>query len=144
MKADIQAGIKPVSSLAVANRTASANGAAVDAVGYMGAMALLIVAAFTSGSGTLKLQHAPDNGSGAAGAWVDVPVAQLQFDADQFNASGALVVDGAPDVGIYTIGYFGTNRHLRVVETITTGDFDAGAVILLGAPRFQGVSQLAT
>ena len=144
MKADIQAGLKPVSSLAVANRTASANGTAVDAAGYMGAMLLIIVAAYTSGSGTIKLQHAPDNGAGSPGTWVDVPVDQLQFDADQFNASGALVVDGAPDLGTYTLGYFGTNRHLRAVETISTGNLDAGAIVILGEPRFQGVSQLAS
>jgi hypothetical protein len=112
-----------------------------------------IVAAtgLTEGTGTLvlRLQHADDNGSGAADTWSNCTAStEVQVGGPTVTSisgqvsSGAVTVtstEQASTAGTYLFGYLGDKRHVRVTvqNTDATTAFTGGiTVTYLGAnPR---------
>lgn len=140
MKRDPLTGKKASDSLTIAQRTAAANGTVVDRQGFFSALIVLIATVFTGGTHTLKVQESDATGSGT---FTDVPVDDLVWDSTDasIDATGALIVDAAGDVGVHMVGYVGTKRYLRVVRT-GTGDAVSGGIIIADHPRFAGVTLL--
>lgn len=127
---DIVNDVAVEQSLAPATRTADANGSAVDLANFDGAAAVIHVGAYTDGTHTFEVQHAPDDGSGSPGTWEAVPDSDLDGTEP--------VVDAAGDANaVHEIGYQGANRHLRVVVTTsgTTSGADYGATVVKAFPR---------
>ena len=119
----------PAQTLAPAAHTASADGTSVDLKGFSSATVLIDVGVWTDGVHTFEVEHAPDDGTGAAGTFAAVA------DADLIGAEP--VVDGAADDDqIYKIGYHGDKRWLRVAVTVS-GETDGavyGVSVVRGRP----------
>jgi hypothetical protein len=123
---DILHNLSPAQSLGSAARTASADGAGVDLLGYESAMAVIDVGAWTDGTHAFELEES-DNDS----AFTAVADADLQGTEP--------VVDGATDDDqLYRIGYLGSKRYLRVSVAVT-GSPSTGAVY--GAQIVRGHKQ---
>lgn len=139
MKRSVYNHVRAKATLAVAARTATANGTAVDrqlsgASGsnewYSSAMLLVHTGTITDGTHAITLEVSDDNSSWAAAASGDV--------------QGSLPSIGASnDDALYEIGYTGTKRYLRAVTTVsgTTSGGIYGATILLGFPNTLPVSR---
>lgn len=139
MKRSVYNHIRARVSLAVALRTAAANGTAVDrqlsgASGsnewYQTAMLVVHAGTITDGTHAITLEVSDDNS-----AWAAAPAADLQGSLPSIVA--------ADDDKLYEVGYTGNKRYLRAVATpsgTTTGGV-YGAVILLGFPQTLPVSR---
>jgi hypothetical protein len=125
----IKQNVDVAQSLTPAVRTASANGVAVDLLGYGSAMAIVNVGAIVaSGDQTAKLQ-AGDQSDGSDAA--DVTGADLD---------GAFTTPLAAN-SVQRVGYLGNKRYLRVVITHNSGTSVAtGAVIARGNPKTSPVA----
>jgi hypothetical protein len=139
VKRSVYNHVRTKASLAIAARTAAANGTAVDrqlsgASGtnewYSSAMLLVHTGAITDGTHAITLEVSDDNSSWAAAAAADI--------------QGSLPSIGSTDDDkLYEIGYTGNKRYLRAVTTpsgTTTGGV-YGATILLGFPNVLPVSR---
>ncbi len=137
--------------------TASWTGQTIDLLGQpeFNAAALYILAgAWTDGTHTFTIQEAPDNGSGAPGAWTAVAAADLSR-LQTANASGGLpitvsaagsqpaAISSAPTALNQRVGYLGgypstgNTRFLRVIGTVAGATTGAKylPVWILGEPR---------
>ncbi|MFB6950181.1 hypothetical protein ACFCXP_11175 [Streptomyces niveus] len=133
MKRTVYNHVRARATLAIAARTATANGTTVDRTlsGASGtnewhASATLLVhtGAITDGTHAISLQVSDDNST-----WTTAPAADLQGAPPSIGSSN--------DDTVYEVGYTGTARYLRAVTTVsgtTTGGV-YGATILLGFPR---------
>lgn len=92
--------------------TTTATGATVDT---KGAESVVFMADYgtVTGTCTVQCQHAPDDGTGAAGTWVAVPNAELTTGAQPAQ------ITTSNDNSSFTIGYKGGNRFVRM--SITAG-----------------------
>lgn len=114
-----------VQSLAPAARAASANGAAADLHGYIGALVLITAGAWTDGEHSFALQDSDDGQAFTAVAAKDLQGTLPTIDSE---ATGGRV---------YAAGYVGSKRYLRVVATVEDAEVGAvyGAVIVRSHPR---------
>jgi hypothetical protein len=122
---DFARNISPALSLAPAARTASANGTAVDLLGYGTAAVLVTFGAWTDGTHTPKIQESGDGSTG----WTDVAAEDL---AGSFTAVSSTAGQNA----VQRVSYIGNRRYIRPVLTVagaTTGGI-ASAMVLRGAP----------
>lgn len=139
MRRSVYNHVRAKATLAIAARTATANGTAVDralsgASGtneWFGSAALLIhTGAVTDGTHAITLEVSDDNSSWAAAASTDI--------------QGSLPSIGSSnDDALYEVGYIGPKRYLRAVTTVsgaTTGGV-YGATILLGFPNVLPISR---
>lgn len=89
----------------------------------------------TSNYWAVKMEHAPDNGAGAAGDYANVAAADVQ---GATPASGVVITVNAPtlDNAIYKIGYVGGKRFVRVTisETGTGPDLPQALMVIKGHP----------
>lgn len=117
--------IKRVVALPPATRTADANGADCDRSGYHA----VGVSVNVGNSGdvlapalniSLELQHANDNGSGAAGTYEPVPEEQmLGAVSGTLVGQFALIDAPAEDSAVFACAYLGGRKWVRVVYNIT-------------------------
>ncbi len=116
-------------SLEAGEQGATADGADVDLQGFEGAVAIAEVG-LIGGTSTptfpLALQHAPDDGTGAAGTYADVPAGDLE-------GTQPSDIVAATDQSTVSLGYHGSNRFLRwqvgaVTGTSPTLQISAGVV----------------
>lgn len=139
MKRTVYNHVRAKATLAVAARTATANGTAVDRMlsGASGtnewfgsAMLLVHTGTITDGTHAITLEVSDDNASWAAAAAAD-----LQGSLPSIGASN--------DDALYEVGYTGTKRYLRAVTTVsgTTSGGVYGATILLGFPNVLPISR---
>jgi hypothetical protein len=128
---DLHHDMSGVQSLAPAARTASANGTGVDLRGYEGALVLVDAGAYTDGAHAFTLEESDDDST-----YTDVAAADIL-------GSEPTIDDAAEDNMVYTFGYRGGKRYVRVVQTVTgspsTG-LIAGAAVLRGRPHHAPVS----
>lgn len=131
--------VRAKATLAVAARTATANGTAVDrklsgSAGtnewFGSAMLLVHTGTITDGTHAITLEVSDDNSS-----WSAAPAADLQGTLPSIGSSN--------DDTVYEVGYKGTARYLRAVTTVsgTTSGGVYGATILLGFPNVLPVSR---
>ncbi|MFC9700925.1 hypothetical protein ACFTWD_09565 [Streptomyces sp. NPDC056943] len=125
---DAYSNITVRETLAIATRTASANGTGVDraAGGAMFQDALVIVhtGTITDGTHAVDVQESDDNTT-----FTSVAASELQ------GAEPSIVA--ADDNKMYVVGYKGTKRYLRVAVTAsgTTSGGVYGASVVLANPR---------
>lgn len=129
---DIVNDIAVAQTLVPANRTADATGTAVDLANIGKAAVVINVGAYTDGTHTFEVQHAPDDGSGSPGTWEAVADSDLDGTEPTVDASGDANT-------VHEIGYQGANRHLRVSTTVsgTTSGADYAASVVTAAHRVQ-------
>lgn len=125
---DAYANVTVKATLAIATRTASANGTGVDRVGggamYQDAMVVVHTGTITDGTHAVDIQESDDNS-----AWSSVAAGELQ------GAEPSIVA--ADDDKVFIVGYKGIKRYLRVAVTAsgtTTGGV-YGATVVLANPR---------
>ncbi len=114
-------------SLTPAARTASANGTGVDLAGYERALVVVESGTITDGTHTIEVQESADNSTFTAVA-----------DTDLEGTEPAIAA--ANDDTVWTIGYVGTKRYVRVAVTVagaTTGGVYGAQVVRLGPSRKQ-------
>lgn len=139
MRRSVYNHVRAKATLAIAARTATANGTAVDralsgASGtnewFTSATVLIHTGAITDGTHAITLEVSDDNSSWAAAASTDI--------------QGSLPSIGSSnDDALYEVGYNGPKRYLRAVTTVsgaTTGGV-YGATILLGFPNVLPISR---
>ena len=122
MKRDLVTDIKVVNSIKPSTLTASANGASVDTLGFMGTAILVSLAAATLtvvNKVVFKLQESDDNA-----AWTDVDVSvaadNLDGSSDYVPGHGVLTIDDTAKADqAYKMGYRGYSRYVRVVATVS-------------------------
>lgn len=125
---DLYSNISPAASLAPQVAEATADGAAVDLLGFMSATVLVHLGNFggTTPTATVKIQSSPDSSD-----WTDVAAGDL--------IGGALpALTGANDTTIYRRGYRGTARYLRVIISAVAGTdptLPISATVVRGLPR---------
>ncbi len=121
--------VKVLPALAPAVRNATTNGSNVDTLFFESCLFVVDVGTRTDGTHALKLQEAPDNGSGAPGAWTDVAA------ADMIGAFTADVASNTPQ----NVAYIGRLRWVRIVATVTPGATGAayGALAILSHARHE-------
>ena len=140
---DLSNNIRPAVSLAVAVRTAAANGTGVDLQGYESATALVDVGAegdtlSSSVFFEVSLEHSDDDST-----YTDVAQADI---IDGTIASGGIFLKldgtagGDPDSagGIFRVGYVGGKRYLRAVLAKTgthSNGTPLGVMIVKGHAR---------
>ncbi|KLL11586.1 MULTISPECIES: hypothetical protein [Protofrankia] len=127
MRNDIKNHLSVVQSLAPASRTAAANGTGVDLANYDGAMIVIDAGAAggTTPSFTFKVQESADNSTFTAVA------------ASNLDGAEPVITD-ANDLAVYTIGYHGIKRYVRVAITVvagTTPTLVASATVVRGLGR---------
>lgn len=115
-------------SLAIAARTATANGTAVDrsvnSLMYQDAAVVVHTGTVTDGTHTIDVKESDDNST-----FTSVAAADLQGTEPAIGA-----VD---DNKLYVVGYKGTKRYLRVDVTVSgaTAGGTYAASVLLANPR---------
>jgi hypothetical protein len=118
---DLSHNISPALSLPPAARNASANGTAVDLLGFGTAAVLVAFGAWTDGTHTPKLQES-DNGTSG---WTDVAAIDM---AGSFSA----VSSAAGQNAVQRASYIGNKRFIRPVLTLagaTTGALTSVQVV---------------
>ncbi|MEU9654200.1 hypothetical protein AB0E00_35630 [Streptomyces sp. NPDC048110] len=125
MRNDIKNHLDPQPSLAPAARTASANGTGVDLANFDAAMVLIDVGTWTDGAHTFEVQDSDDNAAFTA------------VDAAYLDGAEPVVDAAADDAQVYTVGYHGIKRYLRVAVTVTGGPA-TGAVYGASVVRGKG------
>jgi hypothetical protein len=128
---DLYNNLSGAQSLAPAARAASANGTGVDLQGYDAAVVAIDAGLWTDGTHAFTLEESDALASGySAVAAADLLGSQPTIDAAD------------EDETVYTFGYRGGKRYVRVVQTVsgaTTG-MVAGASILRGKPHHAPVT----
>ena len=122
---DMAHNLGPVLSLSPAARTASANGTAVDLLGFGEAAVLVTIGTWTDGTHTPKLQES-DNGTSG---WTDVAAGDLIGSFSVVNSAGG-------GNAVQRVSYIGNKRYIRAVLTVasaTNGAF-AGVLVVRGNP----------
>ncbi|MDX1489403.1 MAG: hypothetical protein R3268_14430 [Acidiferrobacterales bacterium] len=122
---DLKSNLLAAQSLAPAAVTASANGTGVDLRGFDSAQVIIDAGAWTDGTHTFEVQESDDDATYTA-------VADTELDGTE------PVIDGAADDDqVYTIGYKGGSRYLRVAVTVSGATSGAvyGAMIQRGHPH---------
>ncbi|MFB7421588.1 hypothetical protein ACFC1L_44385, partial [Streptomyces sp. NPDC056210] len=131
--------VRAKATLAIAARTATANGTTVDRAlsGASGtnewfstAMLVVHTGAITDGTHAITVEVS-DNGTD----WAAAPAAHIQGSLPSVGSSN--------DDALYEVGYIGPSRYLRAVTTVagaTTGGV-YGATILLGFPSVLPISR---
>lgn len=118
---DFARNISPALSLPPAARNATANGTAVDLLGFGTAAVLVTFGAWTDGTHTPKLQES-DNGTSG---WTDVASIDM---AGSFSA----VSSAAGQNAVQRASYIGNKRFIRPVLTLsgaTTGALSSVQVV---------------
>lgn len=114
-----------------AARTTSTDGTAVDRMqgglhAYRSAMAVVHVGVITDGTHAFKIQVSDDNSN-----WSDAPAADLQ--------GSSISSTSATDERVFTLGYNGPARYLRIASTVSgspaTGGLYSAGFVLLGPRR---------
>lgn len=121
----LYANLKFLASLIPATRTASANGSAVDTLGYNDAVVMINAGDIDTASGdetyAFKVQESDDGSTG----WADITGATASVTADN-------------DVKLIAVKNLNTGRkrYLRVVATLggTTPSWPGSAMVVLGEP----------
>lgn len=110
MRSDIKNHLDVAVSLAPASRTAAADGTGVDLANFDAAMVIINAGASggTTPSFTFEVQDSDDNSTFAA------------VDSDYLDGTEP-VVTGSNDETVYTLGYHGIKRYLRVTIEAATG-----------------------
>lgn len=133
--------VNVVSPVVGSNGSAPAAVSDVDLAGYNSALILFslgLESGTLSGSlyWTLKLEHADDDGTGAAGSYADVAAKDV---LGVTPASGIICTVDAPaeDEKVYKIGYVGGKRFLKftIAETGTPSGCPMTIILLKGAPQ---------
>ncbi|MFB6626508.1 hypothetical protein ACFCWD_29070 [Streptomyces sp. NPDC056374] len=115
-------------TLAIATRTASANGTGVDRAGggamFQDALVIVHTGTITDGTHAVDIQESDDNSS-----FTSVAASELQ------GAEPSIVA--ADDNKLFVVGYKGLKRYLRVAVTAsgTTSGGVYGASVVLANPR---------
>jgi len=128
---DLSHNISPALSLPPAARTASANGTAVDLLGFGTAAMVVAFGGWTDGTHTPKLQES-DNGSSG---WTDVA-------PDDLAGSFTPLSSAAGQNGVQRVSYIGSKRYIRAVVTVagaTTGAL-ASVQVIRGNPSSEPVT----
>ncbi|MFK5949266.1 MAG: hypothetical protein QM500_10920 [Methylococcales bacterium] len=105
---DLQSKIRLAVALAIAVRTASANGSGIDLQGFNSAVVVLTPGTITDGTHTPKVQESDDDST-----YTDVAATDLV----------GTLADLTSDT-VQKVGYKGNKRYIRVVLTVagtTTG-----------------------
>lgn len=138
---DLHSHIKVVSLLDPVVVSATGNVADIDLAGYNSAE-ILIALGTEAGGQTLgashnlafKLEHADDNGAGAAGSYAAVEAKDILG----FTPSSGVFFtldDAAKDNAIYKAGYVGGKRFLKITYTETgTVSVPMGLTLVKGHP----------
>ena len=122
---DSSSTISPALSVNFGPKTATANGAAVDLLGFGSAVVIVPFGTWTDGTHTPKQQES-DNGTSG---WTDVAA------ADRIGTFAA-VSSGAGSNTVQRQSYIGGKRYIRAVITVAgaTAGAVAGAMVLRGHP----------
>jgi len=139
---DLHNNIKPVSLLDPVVVAATGNVADIDLAGFNSAV-ILIALGLEAGGQTLgashnlafKLEHAPDDGTGAAGTYAAVEAKDIQGFTP---VSGVFfTLDSATkDNALYKVGYVGGKRFLKLTYTETgTVSVPMGLTLVKGHPQ---------
>ena len=122
MNRDIQAHVKLAVSIEWGNKTADADGAAVDTKGYESVAVVLRTGTDTAGTHSFKVQQR-DN---TTDAWADVAASDLYGDTNP------------ADLAADTVYKFGIKNPLRYVKgylTTTNEGLECEAHFILGHPQ---------
>ncbi|MFM9542320.1 hypothetical protein [Streptomyces turgidiscabies] len=125
---DAYSNVTVRATLAIATRTASANGTGVDrylsGAAFQDAMVIVHTGTITDGTHTVEVQDSDDNTTFAAVA-------------DTYLQGTEPAIVAADDDKLFVVGYKGLKRYLRVVVTAagTTSGGTLGATVLLANPR---------
>ncbi|MEU1275332.1 hypothetical protein [Streptomyces sp. NPDC005799] len=115
-------------TLAIATRTASANGTGVDrylnGAGFQDALFIVHTGTITDGTHAIDIQESDDNAT-----FTSVASSELQGAEPSIGA--------ADDNKMYVVGYKGTKRYVRAAVTAsgTSSGGTYGASVLLANPR---------
>ncbi len=121
---------------------------------YNAATIYLLAGAWTDGTHTFTIQEAPDNGSGAPGAWTTVDAVNtndltkthvanpngglpISYVAPGAGVSGLAPISSAATALNQRVGYLGFNRFLRVNGVVAgaTSGAKYAIVVVAGEPR---------
>lgn len=125
---DAYSNVTVRATLAIATRTASANGTGVDrylnGAGYQDALIIVHTGTITDGTHAIDVQESDDNTT-----FTSVAASELQGTEPSIVA--------ADDDKMFVVGYKGTKRYIRVAVTAsgTTSGGTYGASVLLANPR---------
>ncbi|MEW2567636.1 hypothetical protein [Streptomyces sp. NPDC047070] len=125
---DAYSNVTSRATLAIATRTASANGTGVDryasGAAYQDALIVVHTGTITDGTHAVDIQESDDNSS-----WSSVAASELQ------GAEPSIVA--ADDDKTFVVGYKGQKRYVRVAITAsgTTSGGVYGAQVVLANPR---------
>lgn len=105
--------------------------AVVDLAGFNSA--LIVISCNTKGAGdtgtiTLTLDHADDDGTGAAGAYANVAVADVLGLSSVTSGIIKTLAAGAVAAAVYKIGYVGGKRFIKL--TVAENDGNATGTIM--------------
>ncbi|MET7475067.1 hypothetical protein ABZT17_12000 [Streptomyces sp. NPDC005648] len=115
-------------TLAIATRTASANGTGVDrylnGAGFQDCMFIVHTGTITDGTHAIDVQESDDNTTFTSAASSDLQGTEPSIGATDDNK-------------MYVVGYKGTKRYVRLAVTAsgTTSGGTYGASVLLANPR---------
>lgn len=129
MATDLYNNLLVKETLAVATRTASANGTAVDrgedSSDFQSVMVVIHTGTITDGTHTIEVQDSDASGSGFAAV------------ADAYLQGSEPAIVGADDNKVFEIGYTGPKRYVRAIVTVAgaTSGGTYGGLVLLGDPR---------
>lgn len=131
---DLSSNISPVSTLAPAARTGTANGAGVDLQGYDAAAVVINIGDVTgtSPTATIKIQDSADNST-----FADVAAADLVD-----GGAEIALTDTTNDAQVHKRSYIGSKRYLRVALTAISGTgatVPSSAEIVRGRPSLSPV-----
>jgi hypothetical protein len=130
--------------------TASANGQSISIApgGYNAVAWYILAGTWTDGSHTFTVQEAPDNGSGAPGAWNAVAATDLSR-LETANVNGGLpiteatagsqpsAITSAATALSQRVGYLGSQPWTRMITTVSGATSGAKyfVVCITGEPR---------
>lgn len=122
---DLKNNLAVEQSIAPAAATASADGSGVDLANFFGALVVITAGAWTDGTHTFEVQESDDDQSFTAVA-----------DGDLIGTE-PVVSDADSASQVYTVGYIGMKRYVRVSVTVAGASTGAvyGANIIKGGAR---------
>lgn len=128
MRQDIKNAVAVDQDIVPAAYTSTQTGSGVDVVNAEKVAVIFNVGAVTDDAWTFEVQEAADDGSGSPDTWAAVDAADLDGS-----------VPDAPAANTVTkVGYYGVERHVRVVATDGgTGDATFGVSVLTAGHRVQ-------
>jgi len=121
---DLYHDLKPEVSLHFAAHTSTDTGDAVDLQGYEGALIIVPTGTITDGTHTISLLESDDNSSYSAVSSDDI-------------LGEAPEIDSNDDDTVFSFGYIGTKRYLKVKVTVANANSGGiyGALVIKGFPR---------